>query len=164
MQVKDFPAFYRANVKQVYRFLLYRVNGRREIAEDLTQDVFVKALVAFEAYDPTVSQTAWIFTIARHHLLNYLEKTRPGIDLEEVENILTDGGSWEQTVELREAERRLLEAIHKLPSEDAQIIRLKYLEGWSYEEMAKILQKSSGSLRVQAHRILKVLQKMLKQL
>jgi RNA polymerase sigma-70 factor (ECF subfamily) len=163
MDRKHFPDFYRENVKRVYRFLFYRVGGNKEMAEDLTQDVFVKALNAFESYDPNVSQSSWIYTIARNHLINQLQKTRPGVDLEEIENTVWDTVDWGERMALIHDQERLLGAIAELSKEDAELVRLKYLEGWPYEEIAEKLEKTTGSLRVQAYRALKQLKKILKQ-
>jgi RNA polymerase sigma factor (sigma-70 family) len=163
MERRHFTAFYRANIKRVYRYIYFRVGGKKELAEDLTQDVFLKALQAFESYDPAISQTSWILTIARNHLINQLEKMRPQVSLEEVENVLSGSLDLFEDACLRHDEKRLLQAIQTLEEDDASLIRLKYLEGWQYEEIAEITGKTSGTLRVQAHRVLKQLKKALKQ-
>ena len=162
MERRYFEAFYHENVKRVYRFIYFRVGGKKELAEDLTQDVFVKALQAFESYDPAISRTSWILTIARNHLINQLEKIKPQVNLDDVENVLPDPLCLMQEAAVRHDERRLLEAISALNREDAELVRLKYLEGWTYLEIAEITGKSSGTLRVQAYRALKNLQKNLK--
>jgi len=163
MERRHFTAFYRANIKRVYRYIYFRVGGKKELAEDLTQDVFLKALQAFESYDPAISQTSWILTIARNHLINQLEKMRPQVSLEEVENVLSGSLDLFEDACLRHDEKRLLQAIQTLEEDDASLIRLKYLEGWQYEEIAEITGKTSGTLRVQAHRALKQLKKALEQ-
>lgn len=164
MERKHFPEFYRTNVKRVYRFLYYRVGGNKEVAEDLTQDVFLKALNAFDRYDPAVSESSWIYTIARNHLINHVQKQHPGVELEAIENTDWDKVDWGERLSASHDEKRLLEAISKLPEEDGEIVRLKYLEGWPYEDIAEKLGKTSGALRVQAHRALKELKAILKQL
>ena len=160
---KHFPEFYRENVKRVYRFLFYRVGGKKEMAEDLTQDVFVKAFNAFESYDPAVSKSSWIFTIARNHLINQLQKERPNVALEDIEATLWDNVDGVEKMSLKHDEKRLLDAIAALPPEDADVIRLKHLEGWSFDEIAEIKGKTAGALRVQAHRAMKTLKTILKQ-
>ena len=163
MEQRHFPDFYRTNLKRIYRYLYFRVKGNKEVAEDLAQDVFLKAYAAFESYDPEVSQSSWIFTIARNHLINYVEKTRPGASLEEIENTLWDRESWDDKMASIHDHQRMMDALRKLPSEDREIVHLKYLEGWSYDEIAEKLTKNTGALRVQAFRALKVLKGILKQ-
>ena len=46
MEKKQFTSFYDTHVERIYRFVLYRVGNRKEIAEDLTQDIFLRAFEA----------------------------------------------------------------------------------------------------------------------
>lgn len=163
MERKHFPAFYQDNVKRVYSFLYFRVGGNKALAEDLTQDVFLKALNAFESYDPSISTSSWIFTIARNHLINQLQKTRPSVDLDEIENTIWDAEDWTDKLALNYDQKRLWSAIQQLPDEDATLVRLKHLEGWSYDDIAEKVGKNAGALRVQSYRALKALRKILKQ-
>ncbi|MEK7116246.1 MAG: RNA polymerase sigma factor [Patescibacteria group bacterium] len=163
MERRHFPSFYRSHVTRVYRFIFYRVNGNKELAEDLTQDVFLKALAAFDRYDPAVSESAWMYTIARNHLINHMQKQHPSVALEAIENTDWDRVDWAEILSASYDERRLLEALKQLPETDAEIIRLKYLEGWPYEDIAQKIGKTAGSLRIQTHRALKCLRKILKQ-
>jgi len=163
MDAKHFPEFYRSNVKRIYRFLYFRVKGNREVAEDLTQDVFVKALKAFESYDPKVSESSWLYTIARNHLINYVQKERPGTGLDEIENTMWDREPWDEKMSSKHDVARLMEAIQLLPDDDRKLVHLKYIEGWSYEEISPILGKNAVALRVQSFRALKALKHILKQ-
>lgn len=162
MDKQHFPQFYRAHIKQVYKFLLFRLGGRKAMAEDLTQDVFIKALNAFESYDPEKGESAWILTIARNHLINTLQKEREQISLEEIEQTMAETTGLAEKMAISYDEQRVLAAIAQLPEEDANIVRLKHLEGWSYEEIAKLSKKTAGALRIQSHRALKALQAILK--
>lgn len=157
MDAKHFPAFYKRHVKKIYRFLYYRTGGNREWAEDLTQDVFLKALKSFDAYDPARGASAWIYTIARNHLINELAKQKPAIPLEEIENAVESGGRWDAGVEQRDAERRMLDALGTLSPDEHALIRRKYLEGWSFRELADAMETTSGALRVKAARAMKKL-------
>jgi len=162
MKSKDFEAFYHAHVHRVYRFVFYRVGGRVDLAEDMTQDIFLKAFEAFERYDPAKGKSAWIYTIARNHLINHHAKTHPQVDVEEVgDTLLLSEDGREQFVR-NDDERHLLEKLAELGAEDARLIRMKYLEGWGFDDLAEIFEKTSGALRVQAGRALKKLKHTLK--
>ena len=162
MEKSRFTQFYRANVTRIYKFVYFRVNGCKELAQDLTQDIFIKVFEAFDRYDPLISQSSWLFTIARNHLINQHAKTRPGVSLEDVEGTLWASQDFRQRFARNFDERKLMEAIAKLSAEDAQLVRMKYLEGWPFEDLAEMLGKSSGALRVQATRALKKLRSLLK--
>ena len=98
---------------------------------------------AFERYDPKISGSAWIYTIART-IINQAAKNRPQVDLEEIEDTDWDRQDWDAVMELRHDERRLLQAIDLLPCDEGNLIRMKYLEGWRYEEIAECLNRSAG--------------------
>jgi RNA polymerase sigma-70 factor (ECF subfamily) len=163
MDKHKFASFYDRHFKKIYRFVFFRVGGNKEHAEDLTHDIFVKALEAFDRYDPNISGSAWIYTIARNHIINQAAKNRPQTDLESVENSLWDSQDWESVMELQHDEGRLMQAMRQLPHDEANLIRMKYLEGWRYDEIAECLGRSSGALRVQSCRVLKKLKGILKQ-
>jgi RNA polymerase sigma-70 factor, ECF subfamily len=163
MEKQTFAAFYDLHFRKIYRFVFFRVGGNREHAEDLTHDIFLKALEAFDRYDPSISGSAWIYTIARNHIINQAAKNRPQADLEDVENSLWDTQDWESVMAIRHDEGRLMKALGQIPQDEADLIRMKYLEGWRYEEIAECLGRSSGALRVQSCRILRKLRVILKQ-
>ena len=104
-----------------------------------------------------------IFTIARNHLISHIKKQKRDVGLEDIENTLWERVDWGAKMSLNYDEQRLLEAISQLSPEDATLLHFKYLEGWSYEDIAKETGKNSGALRTQAHRALKELKTILKQ-
>lgn len=162
MDKRHFEQFYETYVARIYKFVFYRVGGNKALAEDLTQDVFLKAFEAFERYDPTVSEVSWLYTIARNHLINEYAKRRPTTDLEDVEGMLIASKDVRPLYIKEHDAQKLWEAIGRLPSDDGELVRMKYLEGWSFDDLERIFQKRSGTLRVQATRALKKLKGLLK--
>lgn len=162
MAKPSFEAFYRAHVKRIYAFVYFRVGSNKAFAEDLVQDIFLKAFQAFDRFDPARGQSAWIYTIARNHIINEMGKRKPGVDLEEIEDSILASTDAREEMAMRHDERLLIEGLSKLPVEDARLIRMKYLEGWSFGDLADIFEKTPGSLRVQASRALKKLKKTMK--
>jgi len=155
MERRRFESFYRTYLKRVYKFVYFRVGSDQKLAEDLTQDVFVKAFEAFDRYDPAISQSSWIYTIARNHVINHYAKTRPAITLDEIEGSVWGSKDGRDVLAQKQTDVRVLEALGSLGEDDARLVRLKYLEGWSFDELSDIFQKKSGALRVQAGRAMK---------
>lgn len=153
----DFSSFYQSYAHKIYRFVFYRVGRQRDRAEDLTQEIFLKAYEAFSRYNPEVSRTAWLYTIARNHLINAHQREKATSDLDEVDQHASLSVDGRAQAQLSEDQRRLLSAIDRLSDEDATLVRMKYLEGWSFDELAQMLEKNAGALRVQASRALKKL-------
>ncbi len=161
MEKLAFDAFYRAFAKRIYAFVYFRVGGNKAVAEDLVQDIFLKAFEAYDRFDPAKGKSAWIYTIARNHVINSMAKQRPAVDLEEIEGMAIVSTDGRERMAIADDERRLLEAIDALGEEEAQLVRMKYLEGWSFDELGEIMEKTPGALRVQASRAMKKLKKTL---
>jgi len=128
----------------------------REVAEDLTSEVFMKALKAFASYDPKKSESAWIHTIARNHLKNHYRDTKKTEDIDDIV-LGYDGQRVEDEIdEIRELRGHLA----KLEKKDRQLLEMKYIQGFKYKEIGEILKKSTGAVRVEAHRALKKLRQL----
>lgn len=176
MLKKDFAKFYNRYLDKIYRFVFFRVGGRRELAEDLTSEIFIKALEHFDSYDEEKSKTAWIVTIARNHLANHFRNNqrRTEIPLEEAKRVwsgetesqaetksvyLADG--FEQFLK-KDAERELWQALRLLEEEKRRFVTLKHLLGYSYKEVGEIIGVSPGAAKVASHRAMKELRNKLK--
>lgn len=156
-----FVAFYEAHLTRIYAFVFFRVGGRKEVAEDLVQEIFVKAFEAYDRYDPSVSEFAWIYTIARNHLATHFTRQREMIDVEDIADDARFSKDAREHLARSFDEQTLLQALETLPPDQADLIQKKYLEGWSFDDLAAQFKKSSGSLRVQCVRILRKLEKQL---
>ncbi|MDO8617771.1 MAG: sigma-70 family RNA polymerase sigma factor [Candidatus Uhrbacteria bacterium] len=163
MEKRHFTGFYNSYVERIYKFVYFRVSGRKELAQDLTQEIFLKAFEAFERYDPAISETSWLYTIARNHIINYHAKQHPGVTLEEIEDSSWVSVDTREAMATKQEMQSVWEALKRIPKEDADLVRMKYLEGWSFEDLVKHFEKSSGALRVQAGRALKKLKSKLMQ-
>lgn len=160
MKQAEFAKFYDQHVSRVYRFLFFRVNQNVEVAEDLTSEVFMKALKNFESFDPKRSESAWIMTIARNHLINYYRDRKETIDVDEVAFGLA-GEDGRAAVVAIDDQAQVRRALAKINAKDRQLIELKYLQGYPYKEIAEIVGKSPGAVRVEAHRAMKKLKQVL---
>lgn len=153
MKKPDFREFYGRNVDRIHRFLLMRT-GDRATAEDLTADVFLKALEAYDRYDPAVSVSAWIYTIARNRLINHWRERGKTVDVDIADLPLAGDGFLEGVV--AEEDRRLVRAaLEELPEEQRRLIVMKHLEGYRHDEIAAILGKTVGAVKVATHRAMK---------
>lgn len=137
---------------QIFRFLLSRL-ANREIAEDLTQDIFFKVVRKIETFDKKSGNfSTWLWQIARNSLIDYYreKKTVPLSDfLEETKNIPDENNNLKARIEARE----ILSAIKNFSPEDQEIFTLRYVSDLSYRDISKLVGKTEGSLRVIIHRI-----------
>lgn len=142
------------HVDRVYRHIYYRV-GNEADAEDLTQQVFLKAWQAIGRYKKMASPfVAWLMTIS-HNLVVDFYRTRKDRAYLEAE-VLADGPASrpEQTAEASFEQQRLRRAISQLGGEEQQVVILRFIEGFEFAEIASLLKKKEGNIRVILHRAL----------
>jgi len=112
----------------VFRYISYRVSSRTE-AEDLTSQVFEKALTAFDRYDPgrSAPQT-WLLTIARNTVTDHLRKSsrRKTMPLDDAVGLAAADPSPSETTETHEEYEKLQTCLAVLPQRDQEIISLKF--------------------------------------
>jgi len=156
MKTSDFRHFYDCHFDRVYRFVFFRVGNNEEVAQDVTSEIFMKALGAFANYDPKRSQTAWIMTIARNHVINHWRDRKETVDIDKLVFSL-EGDDGRTVEETRDDIRTLQVALESLPPKDKRLIELKYILGYKYGEIAEELGKSTGAVRIETHRAMKKL-------
>jgi RNA polymerase sigma-70 factor (ECF subfamily) len=152
-----FGRLYDMYVDRVYKHIYYQVGNVMD-AEDLTQQVFFKAWQAIDKYKRTASPfVAWLMTIS-HNLVVDFYRTKKNKTYLEVE-VTADESTQnpEQVAEARFEQKQLRTAILQLPKDQQQVILLRFVEGFRNPEVASILGKSEGAIRVILHRALAML-------
>lgn len=150
-----FGEIYNLFIKRIFRFVYFSVRDH-ELAQDLTQNTFLRAWRSIGNFSlARGSFQAFLFTIARNLVIDWQRKKKE-ISLEKIgEHVLYENP--EEDVE-REYEKRIVwQAISKLEERDKQIVVLRYFEELTFFEIAKILGKKEGAVRVRIHRVLKKL-------
>ncbi len=155
MHRRQFTKFYDANVKRIYRYVFFRVGRNREVAEDLTSEIFMKALEHFEEYDSKISESAWIYRIAHNKVLNYWRDSKATVDVNDGVIEAEIGGVDHRG---RLNERLDIESLlAKLTREERELVTLKYLSGYRYSTMGEVLGKSADAVKVATHRAMQKL-------
>ena len=142
------------HVDRVYRNIYYRV-GNEADAEDLTQQVFLKAWQAIGKYKKMASPfVAWLMTIS-HNLVVDFYRTRKDRAYLEAEVLPDDSTpSPERAAEASIEKQRLRRAILQLGGDEQQVVILRFVEGFEFTEVASLLKKKEGNIRVILHRAL----------
>jgi RNA polymerase sigma-70 factor (ECF subfamily) len=146
--------------------LLFRMVRDRELAEDLAQETFVKALNAIDSYRPEFKFSSWIFKIANNAAIDHLRRR-------ELDTLSLDGSPHAETpeamqatalqigarqespldtVEAKELGMAIEAAIGSLRPEYRSCILLRHVEGRAYEEIAEILNLPLGTVKTYIHR------------
>ena len=148
-------AAYRANLEPIYRFIYHKV-GNRETAEDLTEDVFAKAMRGLHDGRSPQAVQAWLYATARTTIVDYW-RARGGetVDIAEVEDMLFAAERGTVPVSPVRTERRIDRLLAALPERERRVLELRFLRGYTLIETARELGMSEGNVKVVQHRALK---------
>ena len=157
--IEAFGELYSIYLDRIYRYVFYQVRNKAT-AEDLTEEVFLKAwegIGKFKWKGPPFQ--AWLYRIARNHIIDYFRTKRQQVTLDE--ELKADDKEPEQEADDKQTQRMLSKAIFSLPQQQRQIILLKFIEGLENCEIAQILKKSQGAIRITQMRALDALRQKL---
>ncbi|TDQ05598.1 sigma-70 family RNA polymerase sigma factor [Labedaea rhizosphaerae] len=159
-----FASLYDRYVDVVFRYVLFRV-GDRELAEDVTSETFLRALrrigtVTYQGRDVG----AWFVTIARNLVLDHVKSSR--FRLEVVAADVADDTKQvqagpEQQVLSNATRATLLACIDQLGDDQRECIVLRFLQGLSVAETAKIMNRNDGAVKALQHRAVRRLAQLL---
>jgi len=156
----EFEAFgelYRRYIALIYRYLRSRVSLKEE-AEDLAEEVFLKAFQGLERYEERgVPYGAYLYRIARHTLVDYYRKRDSQPSAATIDTVEDDQSDPALHVDQREQFRIIAHYLGMLPQSDQEVIRLRLLLELSSEETGQWLGKRAGTVRVQLFRAIKKL-------
>ena len=146
--------------------LVFRMVRDRELAEDLSQDAFIKVLNHIDRYSPEFKFSSWLFKIANNVAIDHLRRRRIAtISMDgspnastaaEVEASTLDLGDQQESaldeLEAKELGSSIEVAIGALRPEYRSCIMLRHVEGRSYEEIAATLDLPLGTVKTYIHR------------
>ena len=147
-----FQQLYERHERRIYAFCL-RYLGDPDAAADAFQDVFVRVVDASRRYEGRGRFVSWIFTIARRVCLDRVRSTRPTKSLEDAENHYEAIAAADPTdrIASRDELRRLLES---LPTEQREVLLLNRYHGFTYGEIAEMIDSSEAAVKQKAYRAL----------
>ena len=158
----NFSAFgelYSIYLDQIYRYVYYQVNNKMA-AEDITEDVFVKAwesIKSCKGKEKTFS--AWLYRIAHNHMITTLRREKKLTSVEKIE--LIDINDPKENIEKKADYHDLIENITCLSENQKQVIIMKFIMGLDKREIGKIIGKREGAIRVIQMRALAALRQKL---
>ncbi|KPJ55900.1 hypothetical protein AMJ49_06120 [Parcubacteria bacterium DG_74_2] len=166
---KSLEVLIKSYLKPIYSFV-YRHIGDRQEAEDITQEVFLKAWRNFKKFDQDRSFKTWIFTIAKNTSIDYLRKKKT-IPFSNFENekgkntfveTLRDPTSLPDEILKRASMSKVLNSlIQKLSPEYRMLLFLRYNNYFTFREIAEVLGESLNTIKSRHRRALILLKKLL---
>ena len=155
--------WYEAHGQAVYSYLRFHLPAADQ-AEDLTADVFLRAVRAADRFDPARgSARPWLLRIARNALHDHLrrERRRRQVPIGDLADLRSEAPSPEERLLWEEEVARLLAAVADLGSADRELISLRYGSGLSTAELAELLGVREATARTRLWRALGRLRRVL---
>lgn len=143
--------------KRIFNYLLKLVRNRED-AQDLTQDVFLKAYQNLGKLEDPGRFAPWLYRIAHNEAYSLLRKNRPETDLDAA----IEGEGWRESPSGRrllpiEVPLAVQSAMAKLSDEQRESIVLKIYQGFKFEEMAEILGCPVSTIKSRVYTALDIL-------
>lgn len=155
-----FGVIYDTYAQKLYKFIFFRT-GHKEVAEDILADTFIKAWTRIGQISSPKSLSSWLYQIAKNSIIDYYRIKKTTIPLEEVENILEDAVDHVNITDLSFDQKKVVELMTLLPQDQQDVLKYKFFEDLTNEEIASIINKSEGAVRVIQHRAITRLKQLL---
>lgn len=158
--VQALGEIYALYAPRIYHFL-YRRLGDAHLAEDLTSDVFLRALTALHSGTfADQGLRAWLFQIARHRLIDHFRRSPPGWVEVWDERLGDEDEAMSLALERTEFADWLRQMLSRLSPEQKQVILLRFGAGLSAAEVAERLGSSAEAVRALQYRALNALRRL----
>ncbi len=147
-----FAELYRRYLCPIYRYMRTQTPSD-PIAEDLTAQVFFKALSAASSFRGDSSYQTWLFRIAHNVMLSWRRHSdRSVVVVEDVPDGLDPARCPATHAEVNEQRQLVWRTVRRLPRAQQEVVTLRYLQDLSIEEVADISGRSRGAVRILLHR------------
>ncbi len=153
---QDFQALYQMNFVLIYRYV-YRSVKNREEAEDLTAQIFLKALSSIDQKRDLRVRQYWLFQVARTTLANYwrIRSRVSTCSLEELVDIVWEGATEGSTAMSSRSIERVQQLLQTLPGHYREVLTCRFLLNLSIKDTALRMGLSEANVKVLQFRALK---------
>ncbi len=147
----------------IYTYIYHRVSNPN-MAEDLTSQTFMRMLEAIrKGHAWRTSFSGWLFRIAHNIVVDHYRQRsrRQQVNIEEMPHLTDQQETPEEIVQIRLRNQNLQEAISQLTEEQALVVSLRFLEGYSISEVAQMMEKTEGAIKALQYRAVHSLHRIL---
>ncbi len=154
-QKQTFEEVYDTCYERVFNFVYSKIL-HREDAEDITAETFIKAMRAYDNYDPSKSsEITWLCTIARNCLVDHVRRSHRD-KIIPFDETLDRGASDPELLRLDEdIQKRVYHIFKKLKPEEREILSMRYMMEMEYNDIGKLLDISPKAAAKRVERLLK---------
>jgi len=159
---QSFRALYDHYIDPIFRFVYLKTNNREE-AEDITHEVFLSSWQSLPSYvSRGLPFSSWLYRIARNKVIDHYRTRKVTLNLESVdENLMRLVGSSEESVNRTLDIERVKRSLGRLSPDQKDVTIMRFIEDMSHAEIAIVLGKSEGAVRLIQHRAVEALKDLL---
>lgn len=168
----DFKHIYDKHYSQVLNYINSRINYKTEVAQELTQDVFLQVSKHVDKYDVYKAKvTTWLFTIANNKIIDYFRANKNAGNISHVDGWTDENGRetfnfesdyYVEGIEENEMQATIKNAMSTLNKKEYDIAILYFMEDRQYNEIVELLNIPMGTVKAMINRIRTKLQSKLK--
>ncbi len=154
-----FSELYQRHVQRVYRYVLVRVGGNVQDAQDLTSQTFLAAMEGLKSYRSTQPFVAWLLGIARHKVADQFRRQKPQVELETAVFLPhTPSDDPDEQLDQQLDIARVTRKLQTIAPDRAEVITLRLMAGLEVADIARMLGKNDAAVRMLLFRGLRDLQ------
>jgi RNA polymerase sigma-70 factor, ECF subfamily len=161
---ESFGILYDKHFDAIYRFILLKT-GNKTDAEDISHQVFLSAWQKINKYEfQGFPFSSWLYKIASNAVIDHWRTSKPNVSIDLVsENYLSELPELHNNLDQKFELKLVKNAIPRLEPDQQSVIIMRFVDELSTKEIANILDKSEGAVRVIQHRALKQLRKLIEE-
>ena len=157
-----FGKLYSSYLDAIYRYVFFRVENDRQTAEDITEEIFLKAWRHIDQFKiGTGTVQAWLYKIASTTVIDHHRTKKQQVNMHEE---IADESTIEEQFVKKTEQQQITRALKTLTDEQQSVIIMKFINDLSNKEIARVLNLSNEAVRALQYRALKNLRKKLKNL
>jgi RNA polymerase sigma-70 factor, ECF subfamily len=142
-----FAILYRRHLQRVYSYLMSRL-GNTQDAQDLTAQTFLAALKSLGAYEPRDAFSGWLLSIARHKVADHFRSSAPVVPIDDLELEGVSAQGFDDLITERLEIESVVLLLGKINPDRAEALRLHYFGALKQREIAEIMGKSEGAVKM----------------
>lgn len=160
--LREFGGLYKRYVTPVFRYLYSRTGNVHE-AEDITAQTFLIALETFERFRGDGHFSSWLFGIARNKVIDHYRQCKPVVPIENTTSEAENADPLSAAIQTEQA-AAAAKIIKTLDEEEQELLRLRFLAGMSFREIAHLVKRNEDAVKKTTYRLLARLQSQLEEL
>ncbi|MGX4600045.1 RNA polymerase sigma factor [Faecalimicrobium sp. JNUCC 81] len=147
----EMDGIYKKYAQMVFRYLMSLCN-EEQLAEELTQETFYRAIKSSNKYNGTCKISTWLCQIAKHIWYQELDKRNRKRTYELNDEIPSTNANVEESICLKENKMELMKQIYKLEQTSKEVVILRITGAFSFKEIGEIFNKNENWARVTFYR------------